>query len=68
MGDDRAYRQARRTAKLAVVAMLSSIALNATGDVTLGPPLGAAGLLLGLYAAHKLGRTGGEHAGGQPPR
>ncbi len=62
MADDRAYLQARRVAKIAVAAMLSSIAINATGDVTLGPPLGAFGLLLGLYAAHKLGRTGGQRS------
>ena len=60
MDESRAYSQARRVAKVAVAALLSSIALNATGEALVGPVLGAAGLVLGLYAAHKLGRTAGE--------
>ncbi|MCC6647249.1 MAG: hypothetical protein IT374_16955 [Polyangiaceae bacterium] len=68
MAPDRAYLQARKAAKVAVVAMLSSIAMNATGEATVGPWLGAAGLVLGLYAAHKLGRTGGERAREEAPR
>lgn len=57
--DERAYGQARRLASTAVVALLSSVAINATGEATLGPVLGTAGIILGLYAAHKLGRASG---------
>lgn len=65
--DDRAYLQARKLASAAVVALLSSVAINATGEATVGPVIGAAGVLLGLYAAHKLGRASGVPTKPLPP-
>lgn len=55
---DKAYAQARRLASWAVVALLSSVAINATGEANVGPVLGVFAVVLGLYAAHKLGRAG----------
>lgn len=55
--DTRAYGQARRLASTAVAALLSSVAINATGETTVGPLLGTLAIVLGLYAAHKLGRA-----------
>lgn len=49
---------AKRLVKLSAALLLAGVALTATGETSLGPLVDAAGLLAGVLAAHRLGRTG----------
>lgn len=51
-------RAAKRLVKLSAALLLAGVALTATGETSLGPLVDAAGLLAGVLAAHRLGRTG----------
>jgi len=51
-------RAAKRLVKLSGALLLAGVALTATGETSLGPLVDAAGLLAGVLAAHRLGRTG----------
>lgn len=54
----RDLRAAKRLVKLSAALLLAGVALTATGETALGPLVDAAGLLAGVLAAHRLGRTG----------
>jgi hypothetical protein len=49
---------ARKLAGLSAIAILVGLALVGTGEISLGPLVVIAGLLLAIYAAHRLGRSG----------